>query len=514
MGKAVRWFFLCSLSWLLGGAVSPAFGQARAAAAPHEVVVLKVDGIISPASSDFIVAGIDRAAHDNAQLVVIELDTPGGLDSSMRAIVQHILASPVPVATFVSPAGARAASAGTFILYASHIAAMTPASNLGAASPVTIGLGGDGESSPAPSTSPRSSASSAGQRSGSLAGQSSGSSTGQPPGSSAEQPSGSSAGQQAPAEPQLSEGDTMKKKIMNDAVAYIRSLALLRGRNADFAEKAVRDAASLSAPEALKDGVVDLIADNLDQLLAKLDGRQVKLGSGRVVTLATSQPNIVVLSPDWRTRVLGFIADPQIALILLMAGVFGLFYEAMNPGLAVPGVAGLISLLLGLYAFQMLPVNWVGVGLIALGTALMIAEAFMPTFGVVGAGGVVAFVLGGIFLTDTTIPGYGLSVPFLIGIAVACAILFFIVGSVAARAHRRRVVTGAEEMRGLRGVVTSVNGAVVYAEVRGERWKVRSPRALAPGDPVRVVSLNGLTLLVEPADDTHSMNDKGEHRVL
>ncbi|HEU0230029.1 MAG TPA: nodulation protein NfeD [Burkholderiaceae bacterium] len=486
----MRWFFLCGMSWLLGGAVSPAFGQARAAVASHEVVVLKVDGIISPASSDFILAGIDRATHDNAQLVVIELDTPGGLDSSMRTIVQHILASPVPVATFVSPAGARAASAGTFILYASHIAAMTPASNLGAASPVTIGLGGNDEAPAKPSASSRPSSSPAGQR------------------------SDSSVGQQASTQPQLSEGDTMKKKIMNDAVAYIRSLAQLRGRNADFAEKAVRDAASLSAPEALKDGVIDLIADNLDQLLTKLDGRQVKLGSGRVVTLATSQPDIVVLSPDWRTRVLGFIADPQIALILLMAGVFGLFYEAMNPGLAVPGVAGLISLLLGLYAFQMLPVNWVGVGLIALGTALMIAEAFMPTFGVVGAGGVVAFVLGGIFLTDTTIPGYGLSVPFLIGIAVACAILFFIVGSVAARAHRRRVVTGAEEMRGLRGVVTSVNGAVVYAEVRGERWKVRSPQALAPGDLVRVVSLNGLTLLVEPADDAHSMKDKGEHCVL
>lgn len=490
MGKTVRCFFLCGMLWLLGGAVTLVFGQAHAIPQSREVVVLKVDGVISPASSDFIIAGLDKAAHDGAQLAVIELDTPGGLDSSMRTIVQRILASSVPVATFVSPAGARAASAGTFILYASHIAAMTPASNVGAASPVSIGLGGN-EGAPSSASSPP---------------DASGSSAGQQP--------GSSAGLQAPAKPPASDGDTMKRKVTNDAVAYIRSLAQLRGRNADFAEKAVRDAASLSAPEALKQGVIDLTADNLDQLLTKLDGRQVRLESGHTVTLATSQPDIVRLSPDWRTQALGFIADPQIALFLLMAGIFGLFYEVMNPGLAVPGVAGLISLLLGLYAFQMLPVNWVGVGLIALGTALMIAEAFLPTFGVVGAGGVVAFVLGGIFLTDTTIPGYGLSVPFLIGIAVACAILFFIVGAAAARAHRRRVVTGAEEMRGLSGVVTSVKGETAYAQVRGESWRVRSPRALAPGDHVRVVSLDGLTLSVEPIDHAQSVENKGESRVL
>lgn len=484
MGKAMRRFFLCGMLWLLGGVVSPAFGLTHATSQSHEVhevVVLKVDSVISPASSGFITAGLDRAAHDGAQLVVIELDTPGGLDSSMRTIVKHILASPVPVATFVSPAGARAASAGTFILYASHVAAMTPASNLGAASPVSIGLGGSGESPSAPS---------------------------------APQSSAPAAGRQAPAKPPAADGGTMERKVTNDAVAYIRSLAQLRGRNADFAERAVRNASTLSAPEALKDGVIDLMASNLDQLLVELDGRQVKLGSGNTVKLATSQPDIVLLTPDWRNRILGFLADPQIALFLLMAGVFGLFYELMNPGLVAPGIAGLISLLLGLYAFQMLPVNWVGVGLITLGTALMIAEAFLPTFGVVGAGGVAAFVLGGLFLTDGAVPGYALSVPFLLGIAVASAILFFVVGTVAARAHRRRVVTGAEEMLGLPGVVTSVNGAVAYAHVRGESWRVQGPRALAPGDHVRVVSLNGLTLRVERVDDANSTENKGESRVL
>ena len=424
------------------GAAAALLGAAGAKALAQSiqpvVVDLRVDGIISPASAGFITQGIAQAASDKAALVVIQLDTPGGLDTSMRSIVQAILASPVPVATFVSPGGARAASAGTFILYASHIAAMTPASNLGAASPVQIG-----GFSPA---------------SGGL--------------------------------------DTMSTKIANDAVAYIRSLAQLRGRNIQFAESAVRDAASMTANDALKSHVIDVVAGNLDELLAKVDGREVKLAQGTVV-LHTRNARIVHEAPGWRSQLLALIANPQVALVLLMVGIYGLFYEFLNPGLALPGVAGLICLLLGLYAFQLLPVNWTGVALLGLGISLMVAEAFLPSLGIVGAGGVVAFILGGLFLTDTGVPGYDLSLPFLAGVALCSAAFLIIVGTVAARAHKRPVVSGREDMIGKEGVVSSAGHDAVYADIQGESWLVRHSGGLAPGDRVRVTGMEGLTLLVE-----------------
>jgi len=431
---------LCFAAIGAGAALLGAAGAKALAQSSQPVVVdLRVDGIISPASAGFITQGISQAASDKAALVVIQLDTPGGLDTSMRTIVQAILASPVPVATFVSPGGARAASAGTFILYASHIAAMTPASNLGAASPVQIG-----GLSPA------------------------------------------------------SGHDTMSTKIANDAVAYIRSLAQLRKRNIQFAESAVRDAASMTASDALKNNVIDVVAGNLDELLAKVDGREIKLAQGSVV-LHTRDARIVHETPGWRSQLLALIANPQVALVLLMAGIYGLFYEFINPGLALPGVAGLICLLLGLYAFQLLPVNWTGVALLGLGISLMVAEAFLPSFGIVGAGGVVAFILGGLFLTDTGVPGYDLSLPFLAAVALCSAAFLIIVGTVAARAHKRPVVSGREDMLGKEGIVSAAGHDAVYADIQGESWRVRHEEPLAPGDRVRVTGIEGLTLLVERA---------------
>jgi membrane-bound serine protease (ClpP class) len=466
MGRArSRWFACVMMAALL--AILELAGGPAVAAEPV-VKVLQVDGIISPATSDFITRGLRQAAGEGAALAVIELDTPGGLDTSMRSIVRQILASPIPVATFVGPGGARAASAGTFILYASHIAAMTPASNLGAATPVSIGGTG-------PAAEP-----------------------------------------EADAKDKKAGGDTLAHKAANDAAAYIRSLAQLRGRNADFAQQAVLEARSLSAQEALKDGVIDVIAANVQDLLVRIDGRRIKLDSGATITLSTAGARIERVTPDWRTRILSLVANPQVALILMMVGIYGLFFELTSPGAALPGVAGLICLLLGLYAFQMLPVNWTGVGLIAAGTAMMIAEVFLPSFGALGIGGVIAFVLGGLFLTDTGIPGFDLSLPFLIGFAIASAALLMTIGALAARAHKRAVVSGREEMPGLPGVVTSVSKGVAYAEVRGESWRVRCKEPLSPGDAIQVVALDGLVLQVirVRAGGGPVVRSKGETHVL
>ncbi|TFL10012.1 nodulation protein NfeD [Pusillimonas caeni] len=433
----------------------PAFGQDGSGG---KVVELQLDGIISPASSDFIVRGIDRAAAQQAQLVVITLDTPGGLDASMRSIVKAILASPVPVATYVAPAGARAASAGTFILYASHIAAMAPASNIGAATPIQIG-----GSSPSPAADKK--------------------------GDNESEPL-----------------DASGRKARNDAAAYIRSLAQLRSRNKEFAEQAVFDAASMSAQEALAGDVIDVIATDIPDLLRKLDGRQVELENGRSVSLATAGASAEQVQPDWRTKLLLLIANPQVAVILMMIGVYGLFYEVTSPGLAGPGVAGLISLLLAFYAFQLLPVNWVGVGLIFMGLSLMVAEVFLPSFGIAGAGGVAAFVLGGIFLTDSDVPGFDLGLPFIIGSALISVAVLLVIGHLALRSYRSRIVSGAEYMIGQMGVVTHVEEGMTYADVRGERWKVRSSQRLHLGQRVRVTSMDGLTLGVDIAPDDPASN--------
>lgn len=452
------------------------------AAGAGSVVVLRVDGVIGPATSDFVEHQIDRAADRNAQLVVIEMDTPGGLDSAMRLIIKSILASPVPVATYVSPEGARAASAGTYILYASHIAAMSPATNLGAASPVAIGF--PGTRNPAPQ-------------------QKEGATEDEDRGATPDEKDGAIRGSGK------SSGDTMTDKVTNDAAAYLRSLAQLRGRDGDFAERAVREAASLSAEEALKAGVIDLIAPDLPALLDRLDGREVKLDSGRAVRLATADATTEAVVPDWRNRLLALLSNPQLALVLMMIGIYGLFFEFTSPGFGVPGVAGLICLTLALYAFQLLPVNWAGVALVALGAVLMLAEAFLPSFGVLGVGGIVAFVVGGLFLMDTEAPGFGIPLAFLFGLAGVSAGLILAIGGFAARSRQRPVVSGREQLIGTIGTVTTAAPSGTWAQVEGESWRVHSQTALDVGQRVRVTGIDGLTLQVTPAGEQPANHPAG-----
>ncbi len=419
----------------------PAAG-APAPSAP--VVALSVDGAIGPAYADYLSAGIADAARSGAQLVVIEIDTPGGLDTAMRSIIRTILTSPVPVACYVAPSGARAASAGTYILYACHIAAMAPGTNLGAATPVAIGPGGPVSKQTTPSA--------------------------------------------------------MEHKQVNDAAAYIRGLAQLRGRNADWAERAVREAVSLSADEALQQHVVDLVAPDLPRLLAQLDGRPVTvLGQARV--LHTAGARIDNAPPGWRIRLLAAITNPSLALILMTVGVYGLIFEFMSPGAIAPGVFGAICLLVGLYGLQLLPVNYSGLALIVLGIAFMVAEAFLPTFGAIGVGGVIAFVIGALLLFDTGAPGFGIPLPVVATIAVLAALLVGGTVSAALRARRRPAVTGSEALIGSVGEMIDDAVSDGWANVGGETWRITTATPLVRAQRVRVLAKHGAQLEVAPEDN-------------
>ena len=470
-------------------AAAVALPVAFAAASPP-VVVMTVNGAIGPASADFIVRSLERAARERAPLAILELDTPGGLDTSMRQIIKAILASPVPVAAFVAPGGARAASAGTYIVYASHFAAMAPGTNLGAASPVQLGVGGGGGPAGGPEVGP----------------------TGGPTGIP-EAASGASA-------PHADDNaSTEARKVMHDSAAYIRGLAQLRGRNAAWGERAVREAVSLSDEEARDQHVIDLIAQDPGDLARQLDGRTVTTTAG-TLRLATAHAPLEVVAPDWRNRFLSIIADPNVALILLTIGVYGLFFEFANPGFVLPGVAGATCLLVGLFAMQLLPVSYAGLGLVLLGLACLIAEAFLPTFGVLGFGGIVAFAIGALMLMDTGEPGYGIPIPLIAGLALGGAAFVATVSSVALRARRRPVVTGAEAMVGAIGEVIDEGlqpdprpGQAAFstgwARVHGERWHVACATPLAAGSRVRVSSRSGLMLTVTPLHG--AVHDKGEH---
>lgn len=457
--RALRFLFrLALLGCLALGLVLPA--------AAATVRVLTVEGAISPASADYLVRGIDKAVRENVHLVVIEMDTPGGLDTSMRAIIKTILASPVPIATYVSPKGARAASAGTYILYASHIAAMAPATNLGAATPVELAPG-------------------AGDR---------------PP--SDRPPSDRPAGEKPAADeaPAPLAGDAKTRKAVHDAAAYIRGLAELRGRNPEWAERAVREAVSLSASEALAIKVIDVVAVDVDDLLKQIDGRSISLDGGSV-TLDTEGATVERVVADWRSRLLAVIGDPSIAYILMLLGIYGLIYEFANPGMVFPGVVGGISLLLALFALQLMPISYAGLALIILGIVLMIAEAFLPSFGALGLGGIAAFVIGSVMLIDTDLPGYGIPWVLIVPVAVASALFSFLIASFALRARRRPVVTGAEEMIGAQGEIIADMEHEGWARVHGEHWQVRSAMPLKRGTPVRVRGRRDLVLEVEPLQD-------------
>jgi membrane-bound serine protease (ClpP class) len=423
-----------------------------AAAWPNTVMVAEIRGAISPASAAYFLRALEEARRAQARLLVLKLDTPGGLDSAMRDMIRELLASPVPVAIYVSPSGARAASAGTYLLYASHVSAMAPGTNLGAATPVAIGIGGD---------------------------------AGKPPAEKGD--SGKGRG-----------GTAMEKKAVHDAAAYLRSLAQLRGRNAEWAEKAVREAESLSAEEAAKQNVVDLVADDLDDLLRRIEGRKVKLGE-REATLELAGAAVVRIERNWKERLLAAVADPNIALLLLMLGVYGLLFEFYTPGFGVAGVIGTISLLIALYALAMLPINAVGALLLLVGIGLMAAEAFMPSFGALGIGGIVAFVAGALMLVDADVPGMQVSLAFVIPIAVASALVLAGIGAFALRARRRPVAAGAEAMIGAPGEVVEAADGNLTIRVLGELWRARGDARLAPGDRVRVTGRDGLVLDVVPA---------------
>lgn len=436
-------------------------GSSDGAATSREAIVLDIEGAIGPATVEYLGRSLAEATRRGAGLVILRMDTPGGLDSAMREIIRDIIASPIAIATYVSPSGARAASAGTYILYASHIAAMAPGTNLGAATPVQLGGG-------------------------------------RQPLDRDKDDAGQDKQPTAPA-------DATTAKTVNDAVAFIRGLAELRGRNADWAEEAVRRAASLPAREALARSVVDIVADDLSDLLAQAHGRTVRIGSADH-RLDTAGLRPVVIEPDWRTRLLATITHPSIAYVLLLIGIYGIVFEFLSPGAVVPGVIGAICLLVAAFALNLLPVNYAGVGLILLGAALMTAEIFLPSFGILGIGGIVAFVLGSLLVFDRDVPGFALSWPIVAAAAAVSAGTLIIAATAAVRAHHRRVATGDTGLVGMTGEVLTWSDGHGQVHVHGERWSARADVALVPRQRVRVVARERLTLVVEPATETAPEN--------
>jgi membrane-bound serine protease (ClpP class) len=434
--RRLRWFGLALC--LLAGA-----------AAASEVWVVELDGAITPATAAYFTRALDDAHDADADALVVRLDTPGGLDQAMRDMIKAILASRVPVVVYVAPNGSRAASAGTYLLYASHVAAMAPATNVGSSTPVSIGA-------PAPSPA-------------------------EPDGGEDAEPRGSSA---------------MERKVVNDAVAYIRGLAALRGRNADWAEATVREAANLPAAEALERNVIDLVAADLDELLQALDGRTIAVEGG-TVTLALAGATVTTVEPGWRDELLAVLTNPNVAYLLLMLGLYGLILEFYSPGIGA-GIAGVICLLLGAYALQMLPVNYAGLALLVVGIGLMVAEVVTPTVGVLGIGGLISFVAGSVILFDSDLPGYRVSIPIVAATAVASALVFSIGIGSAMRARRLRVSTGREAMIGASAVALEDFAERGNVRAFSENWQARSALPVRKGDRLRVTGIEGLVLSVAP----------------
>ena len=427
-----------------------------------KAIVLQIDGAIGPATSNYIEKGLHLAATKQAKIVIIELDTPGGLDVAMRDIIRNIIASPVPVAIYVSPPGARAASAGTYMMYASHIAAMAPGTNLGAATPVQIGGIPD---------------------------------IGMPNSDENDSNNDSENGEEEPA---LS--DPMTSKMVNDAVAYIRSLAEMRGRNVEWAEEAVRKASSLSSNQALEKNVIDFIATDIHDLLNKINGKTVKVNEKEIL-LETSDVELEFVTPDWRNKLLSVITNPNIAYILMLLAMYGLFFELANPGYVLPGVIGAISLLLALYSMQLLPVNYAGLGLIFLGIIFMISETLVPSFGVLGIGGMVAFIVGSIILFDIDGGGIAISIPVILSISLLTTGFFYFVVHSSVKAFKRPVVSGKEQMIGSIGEVLEDFEESGHIFIHGETWRASADAIMHKGEKVIVTGINGLILKITPVEE-------------
>ena len=446
---------LALLALLLTGLFAPVYAA--------NIVELEVKDGIGVATADYVISGIEYAEESGAELIIINMDTPGGLVKPMRDIVQAILGSSVPVATYVTPAGARADSAGTYILLASHVAAMNPTTVTGAATPVTLG---GGDTTPPPPN---------------------------PGGGAAPAPDD---GAEAPAG-----GSAMERKILNDSVSYIRGLAERHGRNADWAESAVTEAATLTASEALEQNVIDFIAEDRDELLQQLDGYEVEIG-GEKVALTTSGATVESYEANWRIKLLGAISNPEIVLLLGLIGVYGLMYEGWNPGAIVPGVVGVICLLLAAYALQVLPVNYAGLALIIIGIALMIGEAYAPSFGALGVGGIAAFVFGAVMMFDSGVPGFGISIAFVLGLAIVFAALIIWMLGFIVKLRRRGAVSGAESIVGGVGTVIEDFTGDGNVWLEGEAWHARSSIPLTKGQTVSVRSMDGLIIDVEPVSES------------
>jgi membrane-bound serine protease (ClpP class) len=401
------------------------------------VALLPYSGVINPVASEYLAKGLEQARTKGAQALVLQLDTPGGLDTSMRLMVKAILSSPIPVVVYVAPEGSRAASAGVFITLAAHVAAMAPGTNIGAAHPVALGGG--------------------------------------------------------------KMGKTMLEKVENDAAAYIRSLAERRGRNADWAEEAVRKSVSIQASEAVEKRVVDLMAASLEELLSAIDGRELQ-AAGRTVTLATNGAPVETISMTAKQRFLSVLSHPTVVYLLMLLGFYGLFFELSTPGAILPGVIGGIAIILAAYALQLMPVNWAGLALMALALILFLLEIKVPSHGALTLGGIVAFVLGSLMLFESPAPFFRVSLTIIIPAALATAGFFFFLVGKGVRVHALKVTTGREGLLGAGGTVREWADGRGTVVVHGEIWKAESPTALEPGQAVRVTGMDGLKLTVAPAE--------------